>query len=147
MASFSRGALRLAKDRAILRLLPRRRSLSYPREPLTQPVSDLPPSVPSSSSASSHAQQRRDHIERASLAETRVTELENGLRVASQEAFGQYSTIGGEYFVNGCCWCALIRPHLYRPAVLVDAGSRYEVDYTSGVSHFIHRLAFQVERG
>lgn len=91
MASFSRRALRLAKDRAILTLLPRR-SLSYPREPLTQPVSGLPSS---SSSSASHAQQR-DHIESAALAETKVTELENGLRVASQEAFGQYSTIGGE---------------------------------------------------
>lgn len=29
-------------------------------------------------------------------------------------------------------------------AVLVDAGSRYEVHYTSGLSHFLQRLAFQV---
>lgn len=28
-------------------------------------------------------------------------------------------------------------------AVLVDAGSRYEVEYTSGISHFLHKLAFQ----
>lgn len=28
--------------------------------------------------------------------------------------------------------------------VLVDAGSRYEVEYTSGISHFLQRLAFQV---
>ena len=28
--------------------------------------------------------------------------------------------------------------------VLVDAGSRYELDYISGVSHFLQRLAFQV---
>jgi processing peptidase subunit alpha len=47
--------------------------------------------------------------------------LGNGLRVASQEAFGQYSTVGA----------------------FVDAGSRYEVSYTSGVSHFLHKLAFQ----
>ena len=26
----------------------------------------------------------------------------------------------------------------------MDAGSRYEVSYTSGVSHFLHKLAFQV---
>lgn len=44
-------------------------------------------------------------------------------------------------------WCALIRHQLYiDPTVLVDAGSRYEVDYTSGISHFIHRLAFQVKK-
>jgi processing peptidase subunit alpha len=53
--------------------------------------------------------------------ETRVTRLDNGLRVASQEAFGQYSTVG----------------------VFVDAGSRYEVDHTSGVTHFLQKLAFQ----
>ncbi len=28
-------------------------------------------------------------------AETSITTLENGLRVASQEAYGQYSTVGG----------------------------------------------------
>lgn len=27
--------------------------------------------------------------------------------------------------------------------VLVDVGSRYEVNYTSGISHFLQRLAFQ----
>jgi len=27
---------------------------------------------------------------------------------------------------------------------MVDAGSRYEVEYTSGVSHFLQKLAFQV---
>ena len=86
MASIYGRALRLAKDRAVL-TLPRRR-LSYPREPLTQPVSGL--SVPPASSAV-----QRHQIDKASLADVRVTELENGLRVASQEAFGQYSTIGG----------------------------------------------------
>ena len=49
---------------------------------------------------------------------------------------------------EACRWCALIRLHLatffWLFTVLVDAGSRYEVDYTSGISHFIHRLAFQV---
>ena len=28
--------------------------------------------------------------------------------------------------------------------MFVDAGSRYEVDHTSGVSHFLQKLAFQV---
>ena len=88
MASFSRRALRIAKDRAV-RSLPRRTSLSYPREPLTEPITGL--SVPTASSAV-----QRHQIDKASLAEVRVTELENGLRVASQEAFGQYSTIGSK---------------------------------------------------
>ena len=90
MAYFSRRALILAKDRTVLTLP--RRSLSYPREPLNQPVSEL--SVPSASSTV-----QRHHIDKASLAEVRVTELENGLRVASQEAFGQYSNIGGRHMV------------------------------------------------
>lgn len=30
------------------------------------------------------------------LAPTHISTLENGLRVASQEAFGQYSTVGGK---------------------------------------------------
>ena len=29
-------------------------------------------------------------------------------------------------------------------AAFVDAGSRYEVCYNSGVTHFLHKLAFQV---
>lgn len=29
-------------------------------------------------------------------------------------------------------------------AVFVDVGSRYEVKYTSGISHFLSKLAFQV---
>ena len=29
-------------------------------------------------------------------------------------------------------------------AAFVDAGSRYEVSYNSGVTHFLHKLAFQV---
>ncbi len=35
---------------------------------------------------------------------------------------------------------------LLSPLVVVDAGSRYEVRYTSGISHFLQRLAFQVIR-
>ncbi|CAG0894191.1 unnamed protein product [Cyprideis torosa] len=53
--------------------------------------------------------------------ETAVTTLENGLRVASQPKFGQFCTVG----------------------VVLDAGSRYEVAYPGGISHFLERLAFQ----
>ncbi|XP_069119668.1 mitochondrial-processing peptidase subunit alpha-like [Argopecten irradians] len=51
---------------------------------------------------------------------TQVTTLENGLRVASENKFGHFCTVG----------------------VLVDSGSRYEVAYPGGVSHFLEKLAF-----
>ncbi|XP_055343277.1 mitochondrial-processing peptidase subunit alpha-like [Paramacrobiotus metropolitanus] len=53
--------------------------------------------------------------------QTRVTTLSNGLRVASQPKFGQFCTIG----------------------TVIDAGSRYEVAYPSGISHFLEKVAFQ----
>lgn len=49
-----------------------------------------------------------------------VTTLNNGLQVASENRFGQFCTIG----------------------VVIDSGSRYEVAYPSGVSHFLEKLAF-----
>lgn len=52
--------------------------------------------------------------------DTPVTTLENGLRVASQKMFGHFCTLG----------------------VLIDSGSRYEVAYPSGISHFIEKLGF-----
>ncbi|XP_053208236.1 mitochondrial-processing peptidase subunit alpha-like [Panonychus citri] len=53
--------------------------------------------------------------------ETKVTTLENGLRVASQPRFGQFCTVG----------------------VIINSGSRYEVNFTSGISHFLEKLSFQ----
>ncbi|XP_076341033.1 mitochondrial-processing peptidase subunit alpha-like [Tachypleus tridentatus] len=53
---------------------------------------------------------------------TRITVLNNGLRVASQNKFGQFCTVG----------------------VVIDSGSRYEVAYPSGISHFLEKLAFNV---
>ncbi|XP_036384757.1 mitochondrial-processing peptidase subunit alpha [Megalops cyprinoides] len=52
--------------------------------------------------------------------ETKVTTLENGLRVASQNKFGQFCTVG----------------------VLVNSGSRHEAKFPSGISHFLEKLAF-----
>ncbi|GAB1602777.1 mitochondrial-processing peptidase subunit alpha-like [Argonauta hians] len=52
--------------------------------------------------------------------ETKVTVLPNGLRVASQDKFGQFCTVG----------------------VVINSGSRYEVAYPSGISHFIEKMAF-----
>lgn len=52
---------------------------------------------------------------------TKITRLPNGLRVASEPRFGQFCTVG----------------------VAINAGSRFEVVYPSGVSHFLEKLAFQ----
>ncbi|ESO83893.1 hypothetical protein LOTGIDRAFT_222316 [Lottia gigantea] len=53
--------------------------------------------------------------------ETNVTVLDNGLTVASQNYhFSQFCTVG----------------------VAIDSGSRYEVSYPSGVTHFLQKLAF-----
>eukprot|EP00088_Acartia_fossae_P048792 TRINITY_DN5332_c0_g1_i2.p1 TRINITY_DN5332_c0_g1~~TRINITY_DN5332_c0_g1_i2.p1 ORF type:complete len:536 (+),score=138.62 TRINITY_DN5332_c0_g1_i2:41-1648(+) len=52
--------------------------------------------------------------------ETQVTKLENGIRVASQPKFGQFCTVG----------------------VCIDSGSRYEVAFPSGISHYLEKLAF-----
>ncbi|KAH3796876.1 mitochondrial-processing peptidase subunit alpha-like [Dreissena polymorpha] len=53
--------------------------------------------------------------------ETQITTLENGLRVASLEKFGTSCTLG----------------------VLIESGSRFEVNYPSGINHFLEKLAFQ----
>lgn len=51
---------------------------------------------------------------------TKITVLPNGLKVASENRFGQFCTIG----------------------VLIDSGPRYEAAYPSGISHFLEKLAF-----
>lgn len=50
-----------------------------------------------------------------------ITTLPNGIRVATEELAGPFTGIG----------------------VYVDAGSRYENEYLSGVSHIMDRLAFK----
>ncbi|TNM89315.1 hypothetical protein fugu_003549 [Takifugu bimaculatus] len=52
--------------------------------------------------------------------ETKITTLENGLKVASQNKFGQFCTVG----------------------ILVNSGSRHEAKYPSGIAHFLEKLAF-----
>ncbi|CAD5119062.1 DgyrCDS7710 [Dimorphilus gyrociliatus] len=52
--------------------------------------------------------------------ETKVTVLENGLTVATEDKFGQFCTVG----------------------VVIDSGSRYEVDFPSGITHFLEKLAY-----
>ncbi|CAG0886670.1 unnamed protein product [Darwinula stevensoni] len=74
--------------------------------PLTHPLPGLP--KPIFASVSTQDQ------------ETHVTTLSNGLRVASQQKFGQFCTVG----------------------VVLDSGSRYEVAFPTGVTHVLERLAF-----
>ncbi|XP_047350936.1 mitochondrial-processing peptidase subunit alpha [Vespa velutina] len=74
--------------------------------PLTEPVPNLPKPIYSTA--------KEEHQK------TEVTILSNGLRVASENRFGQFCTIG----------------------VLIDSGPRYEVIYPSGISHFLEKLAF-----
>jgi len=52
--------------------------------------------------------------------QAQVTTLSNGLRVASEPKFGQFCTVG----------------------VCIDSGSRYEVAYPSGISHFLEKIAY-----
>lgn len=54
-------------------------------------------------------------------AETKITVMENGLKVASEKKFGQYCIAG----------------------VAINSGSRLEASYPSGISHFIERSAFR----
>lgn len=76
--------------------------------PLTQPLPGLPKVIYPKPTAS------RD-------AETKITVMSNGLRVASEKKFGQYCIAG----------------------VAINSGSRLEAQYPSGVSHFIERSAFK----
>ncbi|XP_011506331.1 PREDICTED: mitochondrial-processing peptidase subunit alpha [Ceratosolen solmsi marchali] len=77
-----------------------------PYPPLSQPIEGLPTPIYSSAKEENQL--------------TEITVLSNGLRVASENRFGQFFTIG----------------------VLIDSGSRYEVAYPSGISHFLEKLAF-----
>uniref|UniRef100_A0A2R5LI67 Mitochondrial-processing peptidase subunit alpha n=1 Tax=Ornithodoros turicata TaxID=34597 RepID=A0A2R5LI67_9ACAR len=76
------------------------------KTPLSEPVRNLPKPIYAVPSSFRH--------------DTEVTTLENGLRVASENKFGQFCTVG----------------------VVIDSGSRYEAPYPSGISHFLEKLAF-----
>ena len=64
---------------------------------------------------------RRLHVASHPFA-TQVTTLPNKIRVATENTPGHFTSVG-----------------LY-----IDAGTRYETPLTSGVSHFLDRLAFRV---
>lgn len=83
-----------------------RNTIITPFPPLTKPVPNLPKAI--------YATAKEEHQV------TKVTVLSNGLKVASENRFGQFCTIG----------------------VLLDSGPRYEIAYPSGISHFLEKLAF-----
>lgn len=66
--------------------LPNRVCSSSSVPPLNEPLPNLPDPP---SGVVEHVQWTRDHHE------THVTTLENGIKVASEESFGQFSTVGG----------------------------------------------------
>uniref|UniRef100_A0A3Q0QWM7 Mitochondrial-processing peptidase subunit alpha n=1 Tax=Amphilophus citrinellus TaxID=61819 RepID=A0A3Q0QWM7_AMPCI len=79
----------------------------YPNISLSTPL----PGIPKPVFASVDGQEK---------SETKITTLENGLKVASQNKFGQFCTVG----------------------LLVNSGSRHEAKYPSGIAHFLEKLAF-----
>uniref|UniRef100_A0A1I8J718 Mitochondrial-processing peptidase subunit beta n=1 Tax=Macrostomum lignano TaxID=282301 RepID=A0A1I8J718_9PLAT len=60
----------------------------------------------------------------AKVPEARISQLENGMRVASENWGTPTCTVG----------------------VWVDAGSRFETDYTNGAAHFLEHMAFKGTR-
>ncbi|XP_076754885.1 mitochondrial-processing peptidase subunit alpha [Xylocopa sonorina] len=83
-----------------------RNSIVTPFPPLTEPIPNLPKPIYATAKDEHHV--------------TKVSVLSNGLKVASENRFGQFCTIG----------------------VLLDSGPRYEIAYPSGISHFLEKLAF-----
>lgn len=58
--------------------------------PLNEPLPNMPSSPPHMISGTEAWQNRHDHV-------THVTTLENGIKVASEDSFGQFSTVGGKF--------------------------------------------------
>lgn len=114
-----------------------RKSIVTPYPPLTEPVTNLPKAV--------YATTKDEHQT------TKVTVLSNGLRVASENRFGQFCTVGGELnkFLEQIFNCHVLVSIAFNNlilcfTVLLDSGPRYEVAYPSGISHFLEKLAFGV---
>ncbi|CAD6216424.1 GSCOCG00004582001-RA-CDS [Cotesia congregata] len=74
--------------------------------PLSEPILNLPKPIYSTAKEEDQT--------------TQISVLSNGLRVASENRFGKFCTVG----------------------VLIDSGPRFEVAYPSGISHFLEKLAF-----
>ena len=114
--SFQRAVRKLVRCHNLQSGSTRSRSTAVPGPPsgptsgevncLSQPL----PGLPQASYVSANKQ----------TGETRITVLDNGIRVASEPRFGQFCTVG----------------------VAIDSGSRYEVAFPSGISHYLEKLAF-----
>ena len=117
MQSFQQAVRSLVRCNSTLQTVSRRcRSTTAPPAPpapgsgqvncLSKPLPGLPP-------ASYVSASKQD-------GETKITVLDNGIKVASEPRFGQFCTVG----------------------VAIDSGSRYEVAFPSGISHYLEKLAF-----
>ena len=60
--------------------------------PLNEPLPNLP-APPPGMVGGADWQNRHDHV-------THVTTLENGIKVASEDSFGQFSTVGGKFRID-----------------------------------------------
>lgn len=107
---------------------PRKRTFNQPS--LSESLPDLPNAIYSTFKQEEHA--------------TFVTRLQNGLLVASENRFGQFCTAGGKSIegIRICNEHNLL--NVFSVLVIINSGSRFEVAYPSGVSHFLEKLAFQV---
>ncbi|KAG8319691.1 hypothetical protein J6590_086315 [Homalodisca vitripennis] len=82
------------------------KSISFQQPSLSTPLPGLP--------LAKYASHKEDNQS------TQITVLPSGLKIASENRFGQFCTVG----------------------VVIDSGSRYEVAFPSGISHFLEKLAF-----
>jgi predicted Zn-dependent peptidase len=62
------------------------------------------------------------HVSQLKTPSTRITTLRNGVRVATEETYGQATAMG----------------------VFIDAGSRNETFETNGTTHVLQRMGFKV---
>ena len=113
---------------SLRRLKPIVRNLCYPSIPLTEPVGSLQSSLIN-----------RD-IANHSSGKTSITSLDCGLRIATEESFGQYCTVGGML----CIIYIQLSPFSNPFTVFVDAGSRHEGGYPPGITHLLSKLSFMV---
>ncbi|XP_063791887.1 mitochondrial-processing peptidase subunit alpha [Pseudophryne corroboree] len=109
-------AASMARSRAWVRI----RRYGVPTYRRYSSSSNTYPSIPLTSSLPGVPKPVFARVDGQEKFETKVTTLENGLRVASQNKFGQFCTVG----------------------LLINSGSRHENKYLSGISHFLEKLAF-----
>lgn len=103
----------LAQDSRWLQTLAGPKATDCPRGPGKAPIS--------SSSELRGAVVAKPNPTLLNVPETKVTQLENGMRVASEDSGLETCTVG----------------------IWIDAGSRYEKPETNGVAHFLEHMAFK----